>query len=286
MRDVAGKVAFVTGGASGIGLAMARSFSAAGMRVAIADIEEHALERAAASFAPNNTEVIALRVDVTDRESMARAADDTERAFGKVHVVCNNAGVGLTGPLEEMSFADWDWVVGVNLHGVINGVQTFVQRILAHGEGGHVVNTASMAGQVAIPGFSVYNTTKFAVVGLSESMRAELAVHDVGVSVLCPGFVKTNIFTCERNRPEVFGATADAPEPMDLTAYEGFLEGMLDPALVGDMTLHAIQENEAYIFTHPELAAGVSGRLADIQASMERWRQYREQRGIAGQGDS
>lgn len=282
MRDVAGKVAFITGGASGIGLAMARSFSAAGMKVAIADIEEHALERAAASFAPNNTGIIALRVDVADRDAMARAADETERAFGKVHVVCNNAGVGLSGPLEEMSFADWDWVVGVNLHGVINGVQTFVQRIIAHREGGHIVNTASLAGLMAAPGLGVYNTTKFAVVGLSETMRAELGAHEIGVSVLCPGFVNTNILASERNRPEVLRARSDAVEPLDLAAYERFVESMLDPAIVGDMTLHAIQQNEAYILTHPELAAGVSGRLADIQAATERWRQFREQRGIPG----
>ena len=283
MRDLAGKVAFVTGGASGIGLAMARSFSAAGMKVAIADIEEQALAQAAASFEPSNAEVIALRVDVTDRDAMARAADETERAFGRVHVVCNNAGVGVTGPMEKMSYADWDWVVGVNLHGVINGVQTFARRIMTHGEGGHFVNTSSLAGQVAVPGFSVYNTTKFAVVGLSETMRAEFAAHDIGVSVLCPGFVNTNIFTSERNRPGTLHAQADDPQPMDLAAYEKFMESMLDPAIVGDMTLYAIQHDEAYIFTHPELAAGVSSRLAEIEASCARWRQYKERRGIPGQ---
>ena len=282
MRDLAGKVAFVTGGASGIGLAMARSFSAAGMKVAIADIEEQALAQAAASFEPSNAEVIALRVDVTDRDAMARAADETERAFGRVHVVCNNAGVGVTGPMEKMSYADWDWVVGVNLHGVINGVQTFARRIMTHGEGGHFVNTSSLAGQVAVPGFSVYSTTKFAVVGLSETMRAEFAAHDIGVSVLCPGFVNTNIFTSERNRPVALRSRPDsAPQPMDLRAYEKFVESTLDPAVVGDMTLHAIRRNEAYIFTHPELALGVSSRLADIEASIERWRQYRDERDIS-----
>ena len=214
MRDVAGKVAFVTGGASGIGLAMARSFSAAGMKVAIADIEEQALAQAQAYFAPSNAEVIALRVDVTDRDAMAHAADETERAFGKVHVVCNNAGVAVAGPMEKMSYADWDWVVGVNLHGVINGVQTFARRIMAHGEGGHFVNTSSLAGQVAVPGFSVYNTTKFAVVGLSETMRAEFAAHDIGVSVLCPGFVNTNIFASERNRPVALWAQPDSARSM------------------------------------------------------------------------
>ena len=280
MRDVAGKVAFVTGGASGIGLAMARSFSAAGMKVVIADIEQRALARAAASFAPSNAEVIALPVDVTDRDAMAAAADEAERAFGKVHVVCNNAGVGLTGPLTEMTYADWDWVVGVNLHGVINGVQTFVQRIMAHGEGGHIVNTSSLAGQFAVPGLGVYNTTKFAVVGLSETMRAELAPHDIGVSVLCPGFVDTNIFTSERNRPAALGSQPNVdPQPMDLERFEEFAKGSINPAVVGDMTLYAIQHNEAYIFTHPELAIGVSARMADIQASIGRWQEYRKDHG-------
>ena len=283
MRDLAGKAAFITGGASGIGLAMARSFCGAGMKVAIADIEERALARASASLAPSNTEVIAINMDVTDRDAMARAADATERAFGKVHVVCNNAGVGLSGPLQQMCYADWDWVVGVNLHGVINGVQTFAPRIIAHGEGGHIVNTASLAGQVAVPGLGIYNTTKFAVVGLSETMRAEFAAHDIGVSVLCPGFVRTNIFTSERNRPNALRTRPDsAPEPMNLQAYDEFLDSMLDPSVVGDMTLHAIQRDEAYIFPHPEMAAGVSDRLEGIRASITRWRRYLEERGIPG----
>ena len=282
MRDVAGKVAFVTGGASGIGLAMVRSFCAAGMKVAIADIEKRALDAAVASFAHSNAHVIGLRVDVTDRDAMAHAADETERAFGKVHVVCNNAGVGIAGPIEEVSYDDWDWVMGVNLHGVINGVQTFVPRIVAHGEGGHIVNTASLAGHVAVPGLSVYNTTKFAVVGLSETMRAELASRNIGVSVVCPGFVDTNIFTSERNRPDALRAQpGSGPQPMNLEAYAKFLDGMLDPSIVGDMTLHAIQQDEAYIFTHPDIAAGASGRLESIQASVARWRQYLDERGIS-----
>ena len=282
MRDVAGKVAFVTGGASGIGLAMVRSFCAAGMKVAIADIEKRALDAAVASFAHSNAHVIGLRVDVTDRDAMAHAADETERAFGKVHVVCNNAGVGLAGPIEEMSYDDWDWVVGVNLQGVINGIQTFLPHMVAHGEGGHIVNTASLAGHVPVPGLSVYNTTKFAVVGLSETMRAELASRSIGVSVLCPGFVDTNIFTSERNRPDALRAQPGSdPQPMNLEAYAKFLDGMLDPSIVGDMTLHAIQQDEAYIFTHPDIAAGASGRMESIQASVALWRQYLDERGIS-----
>ena len=143
MKDVTGKVAFITGGASGMGLAMARSFSAAGMKVAIADIEQAALDRVQAEFDKTNAEVITLKVDVTDRDAMEKAAQETEAAFGKVHVVCNNAGVAVGGGLDAMDYKDWDWVMGVNLDGVVNGVQTFARRLRDHGQGGHFVNTAT-----------------------------------------------------------------------------------------------------------------------------------------------
>ena len=288
MRDVAGKTAFVTGGASGIGLAMARSFAAAGMNVAIADIEESALEAAVTSLAPTNAEVIPLRVDVTDRDAMAHAADATEAAFGKVHVVCNNAGVAVGGPTDAMSYADWDWVVSVNVNGVINGVQTFTDRIKAHGEGGHFVNTASMAGHLAIGGLGVYNATKFAVVGMSEAMRLDLAPHHIGVSVLCPGVVNTNIFESGRNRPAALQAETDTA---DLASFRGgdqgreamleqFRRNALEPAHVGDMVLHAIIQDEEYIFTHPEFAEQVTDRHQAMSAAFERWRVYRESAGI------
>ena len=173
MRDVAGKVAFVTGAASGMGLAMARSFAAAGMQVALADIEEDALQRAHASFGPGNADTIALPLDVTDRDAMAEAADRTEAAFGKIHVLCNNAGVAISASFADTAYADWDWVLGVNLQGVINGVATILPRIAAHGEGGHVVNTASVAGLLAFGRAGIYNTSKFAVLGMSEAMRAD-----------------------------------------------------------------------------------------------------------------
>ncbi len=288
MRDVAGKTAFVTGGASGIGLAMARSFAAAGMNVAIADIEEGALESALTSLAPTNAEVIPLRVDVTDRDAMARAADATEAAFGKVHVVCNNAGVAVGGPTDAMSYADWDWVVSVNVNGVINGVQTFTDRIKAHGEGGHFVNTASMAGHLAIGGLGVYNATKFAVVGMSEAMRMDLAPHHIGVSVLCPGVVNTNIFESGRNRPAALQAETDTADLANFRGGEQGREAMLEqfrrnalePAHVGDMVLHAIIQDEEYIFTHPEFAEQVTDRHQAMSAAFERWRAYRESAGI------
>ena len=288
MEDVAGKVAFVTGAASGMGLAMARSFAAAGMKVVLADVEEEALEQARASFGPTNADVIAVRVDVTDRDAMAAAADRTEEAFGKVHVLVNNAGVAVGGSIADMAYTDWDWVVGVNLDGVVNGVQTFLPRILAHGEGGHIVTTASLAGLLPFAGLGVYNTTKYAVVGMSEAMRADLADQGIGVSVLCPGLVNTNIFDSGRNRPAellsgtdtaTIGLADDADDEERQVRLEAARASALEPEIVGDMVLHAIQENEAYIFTHPEYVQQVNERQDEVSASFTRWRAYREEQG-------
>jgi len=289
MHDVTDKVAFITGGASGLGLAMARSFSAAGMKVAIADIEQGALDRVQAEFNKTNARVITLKVDVTDRDAMEQAARRTEAAFEKIHVVCNNAGVAVGGAIDAMSYKDWDWVMGVNVTGVINGVQTFVDRIKSHGEGGHIVNTASIAGQVAFAGLGVYNTSKFAVVGLSEALRADLAAHNIGVSVLCPGVVATNIFTSGRNRPG--GLLADTDTASLVPNVDGtdaqraarlneIMAAALDPAVVGDMVLAAIQANDAYIFSHPEMQPMVDARSAAIAESFARWSKYRADHGI------
>ena len=289
MRDVTGKVAFITGGASGMGLAMARSFAAAGMKVAIADVEQDALARVKAEFNASNAEVITLQVGVTDRAAMEAAADATEAAFDKVHVLVNNAGVAVGGSLDQMSYEDWDWVMGVNLDGVVNGLQAFVQRIKAHGEGGHVVNTASLAGHFAIPGLGVYTATKYAVVGISETLRADLKQHDIGVSVLCPGVVNTNIFDSGRNRPShLQGETdtakmvlsEDVAEPEREQRMAEMMAQALDPAVVGDMVLHSIQEDEFYIFSHPEVEPMVSGRAAEVTDAFARWRKYREDHGV------
>ena len=289
MRDLAGKTAFITGGASGLGLAMAHSFCAAGMKVAIADIEQAALHKAEAELRPSNAEVLALPLDVTDRAAMARAADRTEQAFGKVHVVCNNAGVAVAGTVDRMSYADWDWVLGVNLQGVVNGVQTFVERIKSHGEGGHFVNTASVAGLLPFPGLSVYNTAKYAVVGLSEAMRTDLAAHGIGVSVLCPGVVNTNIFDSGRNRPAALQSAASEgsldlaeqlPDDEQSARIQALLADALEPSLIGDMVLHAIQEDEPYILSHPEFAEMVVARHQDMLGAFERWRSYREAQGV------
>ncbi|MCZ6617163.1 MAG: SDR family NAD(P)-dependent oxidoreductase [Gammaproteobacteria bacterium] len=290
MKDLVGKVAFITGGASGLGLAMARSFSAAGMKVVVADIEQNALDAVAAEFAAGNADVLTLKVDVTDRDAMEQAADVCEETHGKIHVVCNNAGVAVGGAIDEMSYEDWDWVMGVNLNGVINGVQTFTHRIAAHGEGGHFVNTASMAGHVAIAGLSVYNTSKFAVVGMSEAMRLDLAAKGIGVSVLCPGVVNTNIFDSGRNRPEELTGERDTASMLMSNPGDSAEEhtariaelvaSALDPNVVGDMVLHAIQNDEFYIFTHPHVRQAMDERSAQMNDSLTRWAAYREELGV------
>lgn len=285
MRDVAGKTAFITGGASGIGLAMARSFCAAGMKVVIADVEQAALDAVENEFAACNAEFLTVEVDVTDRAGMEAAAAATEARFGRVHVVCNNAGVAVGGRIDEMTFDDWDWVLGVNVNGVVNGISTFVERLKSHGEGGHFVNTASMAGHISIPGLSVYTASKFAVVGISETMRADLMPHNIGVSVLCPGVVDTNIFDSARNRPKHLLDGARPWEEM-LPAEErdainaSVRAGMIDPAAVGDMVLHAIQTDEFYIFTHPNIETMTQLRGTEIADAFGRWRDYCEARNI------
>lgn len=286
MRDLQGKVAFVTGGASGMGRAMVHSFAAAGMKVVAADIEQDALDALAKEFEGSNAEVVTLKVDVGDREAMEAAAAFTEERFGRVHVVCNNAGVGVGGSIDTMDYRDWDWVTRVNYDGVVNGVQAFLPRILKHGEGGHVVNTASGAGHIAVPGLSVYNATKFAVVGLSETMHGELASKGVGVSVLCPGVVKTAIFESGRNRPEdlqrekdtsriTFSATGN-PTAEEEAAMQQVIDSGLDPAVVGDMVVDAIRNDDLYIFTHPEIRSAIEQRMSGMQAAFDRWAKYRE----------
>jgi len=284
MQELAGKVAFVTGGASGLGLAMARAFSGAGMKVVIADIQDDALAAAAEEFKDSNVEVITMKVDVTDRGAMEQAALDTLAAFGKVHVVCNNAGVAVSGNVADMTYQDWDWVMKVNVDGVINGVVTFADRIRAQGEGGHFINTASMAGMAGMAGMSVYNTSKFAVVGMSEAMRQDLAPFDIGVSVLCPAFVKTNIYSSERNRPNALGgATASGFGQMgDESAAEAaarraeIIDSALPVEMFGDMVLHAIQTDEFYILSHTELKDPMAMRGQAISDAFDTWGAWRE----------
>lgn len=282
MEQIAGKVAFITGGASGLGLAMARAFTAAGMKVAIADIEDVALEAARVEFQDTNADVITLKVDVTDREAMQQAAKDTIAAFGKVHVLCNNAGVALNGNISDMTYKDWDWVMRVNLDGVVNGMVTFSHLIKSHGEGGHIVNTASMAGQIGVTGLSVYNTTKFAVVGMSESMRGDLEPFGIGTSVLCPGFVATDIYSSERNRPGILGG--ESASKFDLGQEDDMgvsgLPGLMPAQVIGDMVLHAIQNDVFYILSHGELKDAVTNRSQNLSDSFDYWSAYRQEHNV------
>jgi NAD(P)-dependent dehydrogenase (short-subunit alcohol dehydrogenase family) len=249
VREVEGKTAFITGGGSGVGLGMSKAFIAAGMRVAIVDIREDHLEAATAELGDR---AYPIRLDVTDREAFARAADEAERVLGNVHVLCNNAGINLFNDITEATYQDWDWVLGVNLGGVVNGVVTFVPRIKAHGEGGHVVNTASMAAFVAGPGAGIYTTAKFAVHGLSDALRWSLLPHGIGVSMVCPGLVKSNIYESDLVRPAELSTDVAPADPEFMRILPGLHEAGMDPDDIGQKVLRAIRRNDFYVFTHPD----------------------------------
>src|SRR5262249_1174864 len=205
MRELEGRTAFVTGGASGIGLALAKAFAAEGMNVMLADIEPPALDLALKHLSQYGNHIRGVACDVADADSVERAAEATEAAFGNVHVLCNNAGVGGGSGIDAISLDSWRWVIDVNLMGVVYGIGSFLPRIRAHGEGGHIVNTASMAGMVNNMGFSPYAASKYAVVAMSEGLSERLKPHGIGVSVLCPEFVRTRIGEAGRHRPPRYG---------------------------------------------------------------------------------
>lgn len=265
MKDVKGKVAFITGGASGMGLGMARAFAAAGMKVMIADIEQNALQRAVDELKAKGHDAAGVQVDVSSLEAVQAAAKKTIETFGKVHVLVNNAGIAVGGKCESAPMRNWQWVMDVNVWGVVNGLQVFVPLILSHGEGGHVVNTASMAGMYGLRGTGPYNASKYAVVGISETMMAEHRKTGLGVSVLCPGIVNTNIGASARNRPDQYGGSApDEKEKM----LEDLSHG-LDPDVVGYLVLEAIQEDQPYIFTDPALQELIEIRTRRVLAGYE-----------------
>ncbi|MDR3466767.1 MAG: SDR family NAD(P)-dependent oxidoreductase [Xanthobacteraceae bacterium] len=273
MLDLAGRTAFVTGGASGIGLALGRAFAEAGMNVMLADIERDALAAAVASLRDVGPEVRGVACDVTDPDSVDRAARAAFDAFGKVHVVCNNAGVAGGGGIDDLSLDSWRWVLDVNLMGVLHGIRAFLPHIRGHGEGGHVVNTASMAGMTAGLGFSPYTASKYAVVGMSEGLALQLQPFGIGVSVLCPGYVRTRIGESGRNRAERYGPsrTPDPASPAGaLVAYIAEqLKAGLDPSDVAARVLAAIRDNRLYVFTHPEMRPEFDQRIAAIDAAMD-----------------
>jgi len=245
--ELEGRVAVVTGGGSGIGRAMAEAFARERATVVVADIDEDAAATVVASVRARGGEALGVRTDVTELASVQALAETTFKTFGKVHVLCNNAGVALWGGLESATHRDWQWVLGVNLWGVIHGIETFVPRMIAQREPGHIVNTASMAGLVATRGLGVYNTSKYAVVGLSETLAKDLRQHGLGVSVLCPMGVATQIRASARNRPaRLANAAPSAEEPVELMGRT------LDPAAVAEMVVDAIRANRLYVITHEE----------------------------------
>jgi NAD(P)-dependent dehydrogenase (short-subunit alcohol dehydrogenase family) len=265
MEQLQGKVAVVTGGASGIGLAVARAAVTAGMKVVLADIEEPALKEADAALAASGADVLSVVTDVSVASSVDALRDKTLEHFGAVHLVHNNAGVAVGGPLWTVSEPDWTWILGVNLWGVIHGIRAFVPVLLEQGEG-HVVNTASLAGLTSPGLMGPYNVTKHAVVTLSETLYRDLGFlgSPVGVSVLCPGFVQTRIAESERNRPHWAPAT---PLPQ-AEGFHGVVSGLvaagIKPAAVAEKVMDAVRHDRFYILTHDDTAAMVETRMRDI----------------------
>jgi NAD(P)-dependent dehydrogenase (short-subunit alcohol dehydrogenase family) len=250
---------------------MARAFGRAGMNVVLADIDRDAASDAAERLSHEQIKVIPVRCDVTERASIESAAQESVAAFGKVHVVCNNAGVAVGGPIGTVRDRDWDWIIDVNLKGVVYGTEIFLPLIQRHGEGGHIVNTASMAGMVSPPGMEPYCATKFAVVAMSEGWHQQLAPMNIGVSVLCPGFVKTRIHESGRARQDRYGGVGEVDPGVGDTreqAVQNVLSG-IDPDIVGNRVLEAVTNGELYIFTHPAMRPFVEARFQMILGAFD-----------------
>ena len=272
MKEVAGKTAFITGGASGIGLAIAREFAGAGMNVVIADLRRDHLDEAEAELNEAGAKVHAVQLDVTDRKALAAAADETEKVFGKVHLLCNNAGVNIIRPLDEASFEDVDWLLNVNLGGTFNGLLTFIPRIKAHGEGGHILNVSSIAGIITGPGTAIYSATKFGIRGLSDALRFDLAPHRIGVSVLCPGTVSTRLYESEENRQDRFMGEVDETVRKRRAGTGDLFRKVLplgmDAMEVARKALQGVRENRFYIFSHAESEQDIRESFEEMIAAL------------------
>ncbi|MFN0093327.1 MAG: SDR family NAD(P)-dependent oxidoreductase [Dehalococcoidia bacterium] len=266
MKELRGKTAVVTGGGSGIGRGIVLAAAAEGMNVVVADIDEKAAGAAAAEAQAAGVKALAVRTDVTKAEAVQALADRAFAELGGVHLLCNNAGVGTFKPMLETTAADWRWVLAVNLDGVVNGLVAFLPRMAAQEGESHIVNTASTAGLMAVTGLGIgpYTASKYAVVGISEKLRNEVSEFGVGVSVLCPGGVRTNLMSGGRNRPDELGGP-EAPHP-------DILAGGKDPLEVGRIVIRGVKDNQAYLFTDLSILDGVTARFDAIKADIERTR--------------
>ncbi len=275
MRDLTGRVAFVTGAASGIGLGIATALAQAGVKVMLCDIEQNALDIAVAGLKATNADVSGVVADVSLKDALQAAADATIATYGRVDIVVNNAGVAGGGGYGAWTDASWNWTLDVNLMAVIWGVEIFGPLIEAHGEGGHIVNTASIAGMISGSG-NPYNVSKYGVVSLSEGLRVELAPRGIGVSVLCPGYIRTKIVDSDRNRPERFAA---GPRPEAPATAVGWLNQIrervdqgIDPLYVGELVREGIEKDWGYIFTDTEFEPLLEARFAGIKAGFDQVR--------------
>jgi NAD(P)-dependent dehydrogenase (short-subunit alcohol dehydrogenase family) len=273
MQNLEGKVAFITGGGSGVALGQAKVFAEeARMRVAIADIRRDHLDEALKHFSSRNLPVHAIELDITDRSAYARAAGEVEEALGPVELLCNTAGVSQFGPVEKATDEDWDWQLDVNLKGMINGVQTFLPRMIERGSGGHIVNTASMSAFVALPNTAIYCTSKYAVRGFSESLRIELEKYGIGVSLLCPGGVNTNIHESVLSRPERYGRTGYyGADPEVFKRLKSVIETGIDPVDLARIVLAAVKRNDFWILPYPEFIPTLEKYNAEVIAALRRY---------------
>jgi NAD(P)-dependent dehydrogenase (short-subunit alcohol dehydrogenase family) len=268
MKDFADKVAVITGAASGIGLALAERCVREGMKVVLADVEPAALAKAEAEMRSAGATVLAVRCDVSQASSVEALAQQTLEAFGAIHLLCNNAGVATTGTVWESNLSDWEWVIGVNLWGVIHGLRTFVPIMLAQDTECHMINTASLSGLLSFPRGGVYAVSKHGVVTLSEALHHELAERGgkVKVSLLCPGLVKTRIVDAARNRPERLAA-AEPIGAVEAAGWESLrqqMEAAMPPGQIADAVFRAIREERFYILPHPEWKDRIRTRMEDI----------------------
>jgi NAD(P)-dependent dehydrogenase (short-subunit alcohol dehydrogenase family) len=268
MKEFKGKVAVVTGAASGIGRAMAERLAGEGMKVVLADIEQEPLGKTEAEMKAGGASVMAVPTDVSKGKDVEALAKKTVDAFGAVHVLCNNAGVAVGGLSWERTVADWEWGLGVNLWGVIHGIRVFVPIMLGQNTEGHIVNTASMAGLISLPVMSVYSVAKYGIVALSEAMHHEFTLSGakLKVSVLCPGWVNTQLMDSERNRPTELMNDQEATPTVEAfkETVRGLLVAGLTPEAVADHVVNAIKQEKLYVLTHPDMKEAIRTRMENI----------------------